>query len=56
MLSLNDLEFALDFVSNGSLVDAEAFVDKVTGEILYRDSEGNYDPLPDDIEDNDKFV
>ena len=56
MLSLNDLEFALDFVSNGRLVDAEAFVDKRTGEIFYRDSEGNFEPLPEDIEDNDKFV
>ena len=56
MLTMDDLEFALEYASGGSLLGAESHIRKDTGEIINYDEDGNFEALPDDIDDPAKYV
>ena len=54
---LDDLEMAVEFVSAGEPMEYEAYLSLETGTIHYHSEYGEIEePLPDDIDDQDKYV
>lgn len=57
VVSFDDLEIALMFVSGGTLVNAAARISKKTGQVFWLSDESvDEEPLPDDIDDDDRYV
>lgn len=52
----SDLLNAFEFVSMGGLDEHQAFLCKETGEIFYKSEVADVDELPDDVEDDTKYV
>ena len=56
-VKLGDLEDALMFVGAGEMFGNAAWVCRQTGAVLWHSDEGDdFDPLPEDIEDEDRYV
>ena len=53
-IDMDDFEFAMDFISS-DLFDNQAYIDTESGAI-YCSGEGVEEPLPDDIDENDKYL
>ena len=54
---LDDLEMAFEFVSAGEPMEYEAYLSLETGTIYYHSEYGEIEePLPEDIDDQDKYV
>lgn len=53
-VNLDDLAMAVDFTSD-NMMDSEAYLNKETGEFHY-DSDAIDEELPDDIDDDNKYV
>ncbi len=56
MVNLDELEFALIFVDGGTLLEAEAYIAVETGEVILYSEDGESEPLPDDIEEEEKYL
>ena len=57
IVKLDDLEMAFEFVSSGEPMEYEAYLSLETGVIHYHSEYGEIeDPLPDDVDDEDKYV
>lgn len=55
MVNIDALEMALEFNSSDPYSDSNAYIDTVTGEIYY-ESDVVDEELPEDIDDNDKYI
>jgi hypothetical protein len=56
-VSFQEIQDAFEFVSAGGGNEHHAFLCKATGAIHYHsDLSDDFDPLPDDIEDGEKFI
>lgn len=56
MISYSDLEDAFMFVSMSPPFEHHAYFNTETGEFYYVSEPGDSDELPDDLEENDKYV
>ena len=56
MINYSDLETAYMFVSMSPPYEHYAYLNKETGEIYYVSEIGDSDELPDDLEENGKYV
>ena len=56
VISYSDLENAFMFVSMSSFYERYAYLNKETGDFYYVSDLGDSDELPDDLEENDKYV
>jgi hypothetical protein len=54
-VKMDDIEQAFDFVNFGTPYDHAAYVCRDTGEIFFASESGDFDELPEDIED-EKYV
>jgi len=55
-MKYSDIEDAFLFVSSASPFEHEAYLNKETGESYYVSALGDSDELPDDLEENEKYV
>jgi hypothetical protein len=55
-MKYSDVEDAFLFVSSAPPFEHEAYLNKETGEAYYVSAMGDSDELPDNIEDNEKYV
>lgn len=56
-VKLGDLEDALMFVSSGDMFDNAAWLCRDTGEVIWHSDENDdIEPLPEDIDDEDRYV
>ncbi len=56
-IKLGDLEAALQFVGSDDMDDNAAWVCRETGAVLcHSDDTDDFEPLPDDIDDEDRYV
>ena len=55
-MKYSDIEDAFLFVSAAPPFEHEAYLNKETGEAYYVSALGDSDELPDDLEDNEKYV
>lgn len=55
-VKLDDLEEALMFVSSGDGFDSAAWVCRDTGEVLLHSEEDDFEPIPEDIDDEGRYV
>ena len=55
MISLDDLQMALEFVSSGEMSGSSAYIDRESGDIYFVSdfSDAEY---PDDIDENDRYL
>lgn len=56
VIPFDEIENAFFFVSVGQISMCRAFLCKETGEIFYTSDMGGLDDLPEDIDDNDKYI
>jgi hypothetical protein len=52
----NDIDMGFMFVSSGPEFTNSAILDRETGKIYYTSESGDSDELPEDIEDNEKYI
>lgn len=53
----SELEMAVEFVSGGDFIDAQAYISRETGRIYWvSDDDGLEEELPDDVGDPDRYV
>lgn len=56
-VKLRDLVDACNYVSAGEMLDAEAYLCRATGELLFHSADAlEAEKLPDDIDDEDKYL
>lgn len=55
-MKLDEIEDAFLFVSSASQFTHSALLSKVTGKIFYISEMGDSDELPEDIEDDEKYI
>jgi hypothetical protein len=55
-MNYSDIEDAFMFVSMSPPCEHEAYLDKETGETFYISNLGDSEELPDDLEENDKYL
>lgn len=56
MVTYSDLENAFMFVSMSSPYEHYAYLNKETGKFYYVSELGDSDELPDDLDENDKYI
>jgi len=54
--TFSDIEDAFMFASSGQAYECEAYISQTTGEIYYHSDYGDYDDLPEDIDDPEYIV
>lgn len=56
VVKFEDIEYAFMFVSSGQMYMHSAYFDRETGETFYVSEMGDSDELPEDIDENDRYV